>query len=290
MRFSLKKQQMIWGYIFISPWLFGAALLFTWPLGRSLLLSLQKLTDVVQLQAEWSGTNNYTEAFVHDVQFLPALLNTVRDLAIDLPLVLVFSLILALLLAPVTRGQTLLRAIFFLPVVIGSPVVISELMRAGGGDLAQIDTAVESFADAAAVTGQVAGIMGPIQLLVERLTVIVWHTGVQILLFIAALRSIPPTLYEAAYVDGATGWEAFWKIALPMLSPVIMVAAVYTLMDSFTDPTNEVVEYIRWVAFAKFRLEYGAALSWTYFIVAFALALLLVALSSRFVFYAGERE
>ena len=214
-----------------------------------------------------------------------------QDLAVNLPLILIFSLTMALLVTGVTRGQTFLRAVFFLPVVIGSSGVITELLEAGAGDMIVDSTMERLMAGLGESTGEEQGIVAPVQVVVERLTLIIWHTGVQILLFIAGLNSIPPSLYEAAKVDGSTGWEAFWKITLPMLSPVMLVAAIYTVIDSFTDPLNSVVNYIMEISLREqLRLGYGAALSWIYFVVVFLLILLLVRISSRLVFYMGERQ
>ena len=133
--------------------------------------------------------------------------------------------------------------------------------------------------------------MAPIKLVVNRLTVIIWHTGVEILLFIAGLKSIPPSLYEAAQVDGATAWESFWKISLPLLSPVILVAAIFALVDLFTDPLNNVVLYIMDVGIRRQgRLESAAALGVLYFAVVFVVLLLVTRIASKLVFYAGERQ
>ncbi|MDE0431481.1 MAG: sugar ABC transporter permease [Caldilineaceae bacterium] len=290
MNLSLRKQEIIWGYIFVAPWVIGAAVLLAWPLLRSLLLSFENVRDLINLQTEWVGLANYTEAFREDVGFLPRLLSSVRDLALNLPLILVFSMMMALLVTGVNRGQTFLRAVFFLPVVIGSSGVITELLEAGAGDMIIDSTMERLMAGLGESTGEEQGIVAPVQVVVERLTLIIWHTGVQILLFIAGLNSIPPSLYEAARVDGSTGWEAFWKITLPMLSPVMLVAAIYTVIDSFTDPLNSVVNYIMDISLREqLRLGYGAALSWVYFIVVFLLILLLVRLSSRLVFYMGDK-
>ena len=295
MKLSLRKQQALWGYIFYSPWIVGVVLLFAWPLLRSLLLSFQKVTNLANLEVEWVGLENYRSAITGDVEFLPALLQGVTNLAIQLPLILVMSLSLALLMARVNRGQTLLRAVFFLPVVIGSANVIKEMIRAGADDaiMASLTASLRPLTGTLTTADptQTQGLIGPVQWVVERLTLVTWHTGVQILLFIGGINSIPPSLYEAAYVDGATGWEAFWKITLPMLSPVILVTAVYTVVDSFTDPLNPTVAYVTNTAFGNLlRLEFGAALAWIYFVVMFIAIVLLVRGSRSFVFYAGERQ
>ncbi len=290
MRLSLKNQQILWGYIFIGPWLIGAALLFLWPMGRTLLLSFQKVTDLAFLQTEWVGLVNFSDILFTDVGFIPALLTTMKDVVINVPLILVFSLLMALLLAQVTRGQTFLRAVFFLPVVIGSAGVIQQLLEYGARDELAAVT-LGPLLQTMGEGGQGATIVAPIKLVVNRLTVIIWHTGVEILLFIAGLKSIPPSLYEAAQVDGATAWESFWKISLPLLSPVILVAAIFALVDLFTDPLNSVVLYIMDVGIRRQgRLESAAALGVLYFAVVFVVLLLVTRIASRLVFYAGERQ
>ena len=290
MRLSLKNQQILWGYIFIGPWLVGAALLFLWPMGRTLLLSFQKVTDLAFLQTEWVGLVNFSDILFTDVGFIPALLTTMKDVVINVPLILVFSLLMALLLAQVTRGQTFLRAVFFLPVVIGSAGVIQQLLEYGARDELAAVT-LGPLLQTMGEDGQGATIVAPIKLVVNRLTVIIWHTGVEILLFIAGLKSIPPSLYEAAQVDGATAWESFWKISLPLLSPVILVAAIFALVDLFTDPLNNVVLYIMDVGIRRQgRLESAAALGVLYFAVVFVVLLLVTRVASRLVFYAGERQ
>jgi ABC-type sugar transport system permease subunit len=290
MRLSLKKQQTVWGYIFIGPWLIGAAVLFVWPMGRTLLLSFQEVTDLAFLQTEWVGLVNFSDILFKDVGFIPALITTMKEVVINVPLILVFSLLMAVFLAQVTRGQTFLRAVFFLPVVIGSAGVIQQLLEYGAGDeLAAVTLGplLQSMGEG----DQGGTIVAPIQVVVNRLTVIIWHTGVEILLFVAGLKSIPPSLYEAAQVDGATGWESFWKISLPLLSPVILVAAIFALVDLFTDPLNNVVQYIMDVGIRRQgRLESAAALGVLYFVVVFVVLLLVTRFASKLVFYAGERQ
>ena len=290
MRLSLKKQQILWGYIFIGPWLIGAAVLFAWPMGRTLLLSFQEVTDLAFLQTEWVGLVNFSDILFTDVGFIPSLITTMKDVVINVPLILVFSLLMAVLLAQVTRGQTFLRAVFFLPVVIGSAGVIQQLLEYGARDELAAVT-LGPLLQTMGEGGQGETIVAPIKVVVNRLTVIIWHTGVEILLFIAGLKSIPPSLYEAAQVDGATAWESFWKISLPLLSPVILVAAIFALVDLFTDPLNNVVQYIMDVGIRRQgRLESAAALGVLYFAVVFVVLLLVTRIASKLVFYAGERQ
>ena len=288
MKLTLKQQQSLWGYIFISPWVLGLALLFAWPLGRSLLLSFQKVTDLFQWQTEWVGLDHYRQIFTEDIVFTPVLLDTLENVAIDVPLILVFSLLLALLLTGVGRGQTFLRAVFFLPVVIGSAGVIQHMLSVGVGDQLLMSTLEPLMQGMGAeVDSVVEGT--PIQWIVTRLTAIIWFSGVEILFFIAGLNSIPPSLYEAARVDGASPWESFWKITLPMVSPVILLVTIYAMIDQLTFPENPMIKYIMQVGVRGQQLEYASALGMAYFVVVFLQIALVVRILSKFVFYAGEK-
>ena len=288
MKLTLKQQQSLWGYIFISPWVLGLALLFAWPLGRSLMLSFQKVTDLFQWQTEWVGLDHYRQIFTEDIVFTPVLLDTLENVAIDVPLILVFSLLLALLLTGVGRGQTFLRAVFFLPVVIGSAGVIQHMLSVGVGDQLLMSTLEPLMQGMGAeVDSVVEGT--PIQWIVTRLTAIIWFSGVEILFFIAGLNSIPPSLYEAARVDGASPWESFWKITLPMVSPVILLVTIYAMIDQLTFPENPMIKYIMQVGVRGQQLEYASALGMAYFLVVFLQIALVVRIMSKFVFYAGEK-
>ncbi len=289
MKLTLKQQQSLWGYIFVSPWVVGLALLFAWPLGRSLMLSFQRVTDLFQWQTEWVGLDHYRQIFTEDIVFTPVLLDTLENVAIDVPLILVFSLLLALLLTGVGRGQTFLRAVFFLPVVIGSAGVIQHMLSVGVGDQLLMSTLEPLMQGLGAeVDSVVEGT--PIQWIVTRLTAIIWFSGVEILFFIAGLNSIPPSLYEAARVDGASPWESFWKITLPMVSPVILLVTIYAMIDQLTFPENPMIKYIMQVGVRGQQLEYASALGMAYFIVVFLQIALVVRIMSKFVFYAGEKS
>ncbi len=289
MKLTLKQQQSLWGYIFVSPWVLGLALLFAWPLGRSLMLSFQRVTDLFQWQTEWVGLDHYRQIFTEDIVFTPVLLDTLENVAIDVPLILVFSLLLALLLTGVGRGQTFLRAVFFLPVVIGSAGVIQHMLSVGVGDQLLMSTLEPLMQGMGAeVDSVVEGT--PIQWIVTRLTAIIWFSGVEILFFIAGLNSIPTSLYEAARVDGASPWESFWKITLPMLSPVILLVTIYAMIDQLTFPENPMIKYIMQVGVRGQQLEYASALGMAYFFVVFVQIALVVRIMSKFVFYAGEKS
>ena len=180
------------------------------------------------------------------------------------------------------------RAIFFLPLIIGSAQVIRELaaQEVGGFALSQgVDWQQIVY------TYLGAGAAEQVSAILDRIIFVLWNTSVQMLVFLAGLNSIPGTLYEAARVDGANDWDRFWKITLPLMTPVVLVNIVYTIVNSFTDTFNLVLSYVQEVAFAGgFRLGYAAALGWVYFLVVGIMLGIVIYLASRFTFYVGEQQ
>jgi ABC-type sugar transport system permease subunit len=287
-RMSLTMQRTLEGYFFVSPWVLGFIVFLAWPLFQSFFLSFHELQATSLTDLKFRGIDNYKEAFFIDARFLPRLSQTLQQNLLDVPVIMVFSLFSAILANQKIRGVIGFRAVFFLPLVIGSAQVIQQLFDQGvGGATLQQGINIQEL---------VFQYIGPdaaqsVEQLLSRLVFVLWRSSVQMLIFLAGLNSVSPVLYEAAKVDGATDWDRFWKVTLPLLSPVILVNLVYTLVDSFTDPFNQVLDYIRQTAFAGgFRLGYAAALGWIYFFIVFLILAIVVRITNRYVFYAGERQ
>ena len=287
MRLTLRRRQALTGYMFIALWLVGFSTFLMIPLVRNGIWSLtDKDMQNVSEPLNFIGVENYVEAFTIDIEFVPYLLETFRNLLIDVPIILAFALAVALLAMQDVPGSLVFRAIFFLPVVIGSAAVIGRLFGMSGGQLVLFrGEGVQQFLQI------YLGERLPVFMqFLNRSIFVLWRTGVQILIFVAGLKSIDPALYEAAEVDGASAWGQFWKVTLPMLSPISLVNIVYTIIDSFTDHFNRVLWYIRLVTFrTDLRLGYPSALGVIYFILIFILVVLVFAFVSRLTFYRGER-
>lgn len=286
-RLSLSGRAAIQGYMFIAPWFLGFLVFMAWPLLDSFRLSFARVTEMVGVEVTYVGFSNYVEALVVDTNFVSTLLGTFLRNLIDVPFILIFSLLVALLVNKRMPGHQVFKVLLFLPVVIGSGILVKELYTKGMSALP-----VLSRIDIPGITAAYAGpiIASQVAEFMNRVVFVLWRTGVQILILIAGLQGISRSLYEAARCDGATDWESFWKITLPMLSPVILVNVIYTIVDSFTDVFNEVLFYIKQVAFGSdFRIGYGAALGWMYFLVIFILVLAVLRWTKGMVFYAGER-
>jgi len=280
---TLARRRAIEGFIFISPWIVGFIVLFARPLIQSFYYGFQRrplLSDAVFI-----GLRNYIEAFFKDDKFLPILYRTFSENLVNVPMTLVVSLILALLATQKIRGVKFFRAIYFLPVVIGSGILILRLFNvlSGQGRLLAVDlSALEIIFSPELLKNATDYLL--------RLLIGLWQVGIQVLIFIAGLQSIPPTLYEAAAIDGASRWKSFWSITLPMISPIILLNAVITIVDSFTHVFNGVLAYIRDQTFGGgFRFGYSSALAWIYFLMILVIILLILYSSRRLVYYGGER-
>jgi ABC-type sugar transport system permease subunit len=289
MHLTLRRRNALNGYLFIIMWLGGLVVFFLIPLFENFFLSLTdaQLTTIRNNSYNMIGIQNYIEAFSVDIEFIPYLIQTFTNLLTDVPIILAFSLAVAMLAVQNVPGSVLFRAIFFLPVVIGSSVVIGRMFDQFGNELVLFRSqAAQEF-----LYVYLGSRMPTFITFLSRSVFVLWRSGVQILIFIAGLKSIDPMLYEVAQVDGASSWNQFWKITLPMLSPVILINIVYTIIDSFTDYFNLVLRYIRVVTFnmTPNRLGYPSALGNIYFLLIFILVIIIFIFIGKMIFYRGER-
>ncbi|HAX02421.1 MAG TPA: sugar ABC transporter permease [Acholeplasmataceae bacterium] len=251
MTISYKNQKRIWAAIFLAPWLAGFFFLFLFPLIQSFIYSFYELTPVSgAINQTFVGFQNYIYAINEHVttsssSFKVELLNTTADSLINLPVLLIFSLFIAVLLNMKFRGRAAIRAIFFIPVILNSAAVATAL---GGGDvITQIleQSGIDRIFDLEFYliqTGLTPIIVTFIVGLIGRIYDILALAGVPILLFLASIQSVPKHLYEAAKIEGATSYEMFWLITLPNVSPHIVTVTVYALVDTFlTSPVSGII-------------------------------------------------
>lgn len=257
------------GWFFISPWLVGFTLFSAFPFFYSLYLSFAEarftITGIVTRPV---GFANYLRALLREGQldFLPALVSFVAEAAVSTPLLLVYSLVLALLLNQETRLRGLLRAIYFIPVIILSGPVLAQL-EAGG--LTRLP-GVESFILVRMIASLSPAIAKVILFLFDNLIRIFWFAGVQIVILLNGLQKVDRSLYEAASIAGASSWQSFWKITLPIVRPLLLLVAIYTIVQLGAFSENAVSKVIRANLFAIVAgagYGYSAALAWIYFTV-----------------------
>jgi ABC-type sugar transport system permease subunit len=249
---------------------------------------------------KFTGFENFQYALFTDAGFVQALITGIGELIFEVPAILLFSLFMAVLLNQKMMGRAAFRAIFFLPVVLATGVMesieASNILGSYMGETSGIDDGSGSSAASEIVSAMdietLFANMKVGQELVEYVVqiindiyAIVNRSGVQMLIFLAGLQSISPAIYEACKIDGATGWETFWKITFPMISPMILVNAVYTIIDSFTTESNTVMSYIASAGAPQNATEISTAMSWMYFMIVVVILAAVAGIMSMYVFY-----
>ncbi len=264
-KISSETRHKLQGYVFISPFIIGFFLLFLSPLVRSIQLSFSNMTSRVGMDGlKYIGFSHYMNAFVGDIEFVPTFLEVIQDTLIQTPLILVFSLIIAIMINKKIKCKGLFRVIFFLPFLLGTGYVLQQLLGLGLDQMA-VSKAREILLPAQLESMVGGSVVKVLEGFLSRITVILWRCGVQIVIFLTGLQGISPSLYESARCDSATEWEIFWKITLPMMTPIIFLNMVYTIIDMFNDSSNPMVNYFIDTAFKKNQITYASALSWIYF-------------------------
>lgn len=281
------------GILFVLPWIIGFLVFFIRPIIQSLLYSFANVTIVNGVQKDFTGLSQYRELFVKDTDFLPALLEAFQQLISNVPLILALSLFIALLLNQEFRGRVFARAVFFLPVIVASGIILtlfSQDSYANGMMAENTETALfgayglESLLNGMNLPGNVITTLTGA---VNNIFNIVWQSGIQILLFLSGLQAIPGSYYEAASIEGANGWLSFWKITFPMLMPTFLVAIVYSIVDSFTYYANPVIKLIQSTYLGSMRFGYASTMSWIYFLCIIVVLALVFLLVGRQVKYRG---
>lgn len=269
----METREKLEGLFFVSPFIVGLIIFFAFPLYLSIKLSFGKVVNIVGFVIELKGIENYTRAFLLDINFVPTFVEVVRSTLVEAPLIIIMSLLIAIMINNKIQFRGFFRVVFFIPFLLGTGEVMKQLLNQG------VDKQVLSIADGRLIPYEVlqyfgGGVVETVSNLFGMLVTVLWHSGVQILLFLSGLQSISDALFESAKVDGATQWEVFWKITFPMMAPTTFLCIIYTLVDSFTNIKNPILSYIQEFAFKKTEFEYAAAMGWIYF--SFIIVLILV--------------
>ena len=284
-RFSQTRRKAWLGLLFIAPWLIGFFLFTARPLWDNIIYSFNQITfPLTGIKRTPVGILNYTTALFKDENFTLALPGYLKQLFLTVPMILVFSVLLALLLNTKLKFRRLFRALFFLPVIIMSGPVVSSLQAMGAVTL----NGVTSFPVYIFIGRALPGFLSmPILYVFDNFILFLWFSGVQILIFLSGLQKVSPAIYEASMVDGASAWQQFWKITMPTLKPFIFLNAIYTIVDVSMASTNPIISLIKDKMFAPINGGFGisAALSWVYFVVILVAVLLVWLFFGR-----GEKE
>lgn len=293
---TLSQKRSMLGFLFISPWIIGFLSYYAGGLVETVKMAFSdvQINEAGGFTSTFNGIANFDYAFTKDPEFNQILVNSITDILIDVPLIIFFSLFLAIILNGNFKGRTVFRAILFLPVIMGAGVIVDAIDAAqaaisGGldavsGSMAMTqDSGMEQILGAFIEFGVPQKLITYLTQAVERIFNVVRASGVQTIIFIAALQSISSSLYEVAKIEGATAYETFWKVTLPMVSPMILTNVVYTIVYSFTN--SEIIEKAEAMAFDSFKYGLSSAMSLISTVVVCGLLLIICGLISKKVFY-----
>lgn len=262
---KLKKRENRMGYFFIIPYVVGVLLCLAYPLVLSAIYSFHfvRIMPGGGLDLTFQGIQNFTRVFEKNITLSTEMMTLITKLILGVPLIVVLALIVAMMLNMKLKGKGVYRTIFFLPVIIVSGPVMSMITsESTGNGIQAVDTTIIEEALNAALPLWMAN---SVQWVFENIILLLWYSGVQILIFLAALQKIDTSLYEAAKIDGGSNWECFWKITLPTIRPMLLLNAIYTVV--FMSQDTVITPIVSWLKDAITGVEgygYSAAFAWMY--------------------------
>ncbi len=288
-RMTKNLRRQLFGLLFLSPFLIGFIMFFLIPIVRTFFYSFNSIAvgEKGGMEFTWVGVQNYIDLFAAEVTtdsktFLNLFANQNMNMLTSVPLITVFSLFMALLANRKFKGRAIVRVIFFLPIVLGLSLVIdmlamttgSELTETGGGLFSESFVSVLLFR----YTGIPNGVLLRITAYVDDIFDLISHAGVQTLIYLTALQSISPSLYEVAKIECATAYETFWKVTIPTIMHIILFVVIYTIVELFLE--SQIAKEVYSFAFEQNKIGVGSALSVVY-IFNVLLVLLIVLLILR---------
>lgn len=291
---GLQKRKAVAGYLFIMPFILGFLIFMVKPFFQSLYMSFCN----VQLgsgtfEMNWIGIDNFKRAFTIDPEFNRLLVEELGRMVVDSLAIMVFSFFVALILNQKFKGRALVRAIFFLPVILSSGVILG--LETDNALMASIQAAVEENTAGVSITGAIKTILVTSGVgsnafeivfdIIDNIYDIAISSGIQIIIFLSGLQTISSSMYEAADIEGCTKWESLWKITFPMISSLFLVNWIYTVVDFCMRSDNEVIEKITKVMTVQLYYGFASAMSWIYFLVVIAFIGITALFISRRVYY-----
>lgn len=274
MKYSTSKK--LNGLIFMLPWLIGFITFFAVPIKNTILYSFNKVevgaTGGIELT--FNGIQNYIDLFVSEVSTTSQPIQRIfatENISIftNLPLIVIFSLFLAILANAKFPGRGIVRVIFFLPIVLGLPLIVEwtanstgrMMIESASGGMFGAENGAELLLEYTFLPKKIIEFLSVV---LENIFQLFTRTGVQTMIFLAGLQSISPSHYEVAKIEGANRYETFWKVTLPLLSNVLLFAVIYTMIDLFLN--SSIAEEVYNFAFTKSKIGVGSALSVVYMV------------------------
>lgn len=282
---SLKNR---YGFMFVLPWLIGSIIFFAVPLLQSFLYSFSDVTvEQGGMSLKFLGLEHYDTLINRDPQYLSNVGKSLVPILYSLPLIVLISMVLGVLLNQKFKGRLFFRALYFLPVIIATGAVIEILFTTTSSDIGGSATSDSFSSNMLSVTEIMRWLDLPQKVAVYVKSAIgsifdlVWHSGIQTVLVIAGLQSIPSTLYEASKVEGANKWEEFWFITFPMLSRVTLLVSIFTAVELFEDKTSPIMSNV-YSMMNGGKYDLSSAMLWIFFFIVGVVMGLIIFLYNRF--------
>ncbi len=282
-KISLIERRNNYGYLFVSHWILGLLLFFLIPTISSIIYSFSSLSlSNAGMEMKFVGLEHFTYIFNEDKEYVDNLRDSVVSLLTSLPIIISLSMILAVILNAEFKGRLIFRSIFFLPVILANSVVMDLLssefldvplfsMTSGEAGMIDFESILADLQLPEAISELFSGYL-------SNLFNLIWSCGVQTILFLAGLQSIPKQLYEVGRIEGCSRWETFWFLEVPSLRNIIQLVLIYTMIDQFTALSSPVMKQATNLMFNQQTYDRSSAMLWMYFlIVGVVMGILLVA-------------
>ncbi len=282
---GLQKRKAISGYLFIMPFVFGFLVFMVQPFFRSLYMSFCNVDiSAGGFAYLFTGISNYVRAFTIDTKFNRLLVEEIMRMCINSLAIMVFSFFVALILNQKFKGRALVRAIFFLPVILSSGVILG--VEYDNALMASVQDAISEGMGGVSITGAIKNILVAAGIgtrafeivfeIVDGIYDVAIASGIQIIIFLSGLQTISSSMYEAAEIEGCTAWESLWKITFPMISSLFLVNWVYTIVDFCMRSDNQVIDKIGNEMITQLDYGFASALAWIYF----SIVIMIIGISS----------
>jgi len=294
---TLEGKNAVTGYLFLLPFIIGFLAFMFFPILESLHMVFSDVridTNNHKFNMIPVGLANIDKALNSDPLFSRSLIEEIARMLLIVPAIIIFSLFVALILNQEFKARGLVRAVFFLPVILSSGVMIgletsnsllnsmADIIKEGNLMKSSVTKVLE---DILVAEGAASDFMGYIFKIINQIYAIAMASGIQIIIFLSALQTIPPSMFEAAKIEGATAWECFWKITFPMVSSLILVNIVYSVVDYFIRSDNRVMARINETTLRMLNYGFGTAMAWIYFLAVIAIIGIVMGLISKRVYY-----
>lgn len=293
---NLQARKAVTGYLFILPFIIGFVAFMMIPLLESLRMCFSNVVVGVGnggFIMKFVGIQNFKKAFTVDPEFNRFLYDELSRMLIHVPTTLIVSFFMAMLLNQTFKGRGLVRAIFFLPVILSSGVLMG--LEYNNSLLSGMQDYIQDNTQASNITAVLESVLSNSGLgkrflevvfdVVNNVYDIVIASGIQIIIFLSGLQTISKSMYEAATIEGCTAWESFWKITLPMVSSVILVNVIYTIVDFFMRTDSDVMSKITDTMITKMDYGFSSAMAWSYFVAVIIIIGIFTGITSRWVYY-----